>query len=437
MSYRADALIAARATCRRIHSDHKSMPEIEEITVSTGLSGFYADDKAAIKKGAKEDGFVYEGEPVTPGFTSIRMPGHSASVLLELSDGTVAVGDCAIAQYPGSGGRFDPIFADDMARLVREEIAPVLEGRDLTSFRDAAQEIDDLTADGKPLHPSVRYGASQAILDGVAKSNNELKAEVLAEEFDLSVADEPVGLNAQTGDQRYQNVDKMILKEVDMMPHGLFNSVEKVGERGEKLLEYAQWVVDRIDEIGRDSYEPSIRFDVYGTLGDAFETDIKQIAKYLVELEQTVAPYELIIEMPVSVENPDRQFSLFDELKDELDARDSDVQLMADEFANTLEEIREWVDRGSVDVIQVKTIDMGSLANVLKAVRYCEKNGVRAYQGGTCNETDVSARACVHVAMVAKPFAMASKPGMGVDEGIMIVNNEMKRILALTNGGNQ
>ena len=413
------------------------MVEIENVVVSTGLSGFYADDKAAIKAGAKENGFVYDGDPVTRGFTSIRMPGHSASVLLELSDGSVAVGDCAIAQYPGSGGRFDPIFADDMARLVREEVMPVIVGRELSSFREVAADVDELMRDGKPLHPSVRYGATQAVLDGVAKATRRLKAEVLSDEFGYQIANEPVGLNAQTGDQRYQNVDKMILKEVDMMPHGLFNSVAKIGERGEKLLEYAEWVVDRIDEVGRNGYEPSIRFDVYGTLGDAFDTDTERIVEYLVELEGTVAPYELILEMPVSVGSKEEQFALFSELKDGLDDRDSDVQLMADEFANTLEDIREWVDQGSADVIQVKTIDLGSLSNVLEAVRYCEDNGVRAYQGGTCNETDISARTCVHVAMVAKPFAMASKPGMGVDEGIMIVNNEMNRILALTNGHNQ
>lgn len=413
------------------------MARITEVVVSTGLGGFYADDKAAIKAGAKENGFVYEGDPQTSGFTDIRMPGESASVMLVLSDGHVGVGDCAVAQYPGSGGRFDPIFGDDMVELVEEEITPELEGLELSTFRDPAETIDGLTTDGGPLHPSVRYGASQALLDAVAKSTSRLKAEVLAEEFGLSVAKEPIGLNAQTGDQRYTNLDKMILKEADMMPHGLFNSVAKVGQEGEKLLEYGAHVVDRIAEVGRDGYDPTIRFDVYGTLGDAFDRDVERLAEYLVELETTVDPFELVIEMPVSVDDRSEQFHLFAALKDELAARASDVQLMADEFANTYEEIVEWVDHGSVDVIQVKTIDLGSIANVVEAVRYCEANGVRAYQGGTCNETDVSARACVHAAMVSKPFAMASKPGMGVDEGMMIVNNEMQRILALTDGGNQ
>jgi methylaspartate ammonia-lyase len=33
--------------------------------------------------------------------------------------------------------------------------------------------------------------------------------------------------------------------------------------------------------------------------------------------------------------------------------------------------------------------------------------------------------------MATKPVQMLAKPGMGVDEGIMIVYNEMERILAV------
>ena len=53
-----------------------------------------------------------------------------------------------------------------------------------------------------------------------------------------------------------------------------------------------------------------------------------------------------------------------------------------------------------------------------------------AYQGGTCNETDRSAQVCVQAAMATQPEQVLAKPGMGVDEGYMIVYNEMARILA-------
>lgn len=64
---------------------------------------------------------------------------------------------------------------------------------------------------------------------------------------------------------------------------------------------------------------------------------------------------------------------------------------------------------------------------------YCKEHGFGAYQGGTCNETDRSCQVCVDCAMATKPDQILAKPGMGVDEGFMIVYNEMNRVLALRN----
>ena len=46
--------------------------KIIDVVCSKGRTGFYFDDQRAIKQGAKHDGFCYVGEPVTPGFHSIR-----------------------------------------------------------------------------------------------------------------------------------------------------------------------------------------------------------------------------------------------------------------------------------------------------------------------------------------------------------------------------
>ena len=93
-------LAARRRSCL---NHHGAIPEVKslhivDVLTSPGLTGFYTDDQGAIKAGAKRDGFVYSGSPVTPGFTSIRQPGRSLSVQLVLSDGQVAYGDCATVQ---------------------------------------------------------------------------------------------------------------------------------------------------------------------------------------------------------------------------------------------------------------------------------------------------------------------------------------------------
>jgi methylaspartate ammonia-lyase len=57
--------------------------------------------------------------------------------------------------------------------------------------------------------------------------------------------------------------------------------------------------------------------------------------------------------------------------------------------------------------------------------------GLAAFCGGTCNETDRSAQVTAHVAMACQATQVLAKPGMGVDEGLMIVANEMARTAAL------
>jgi methylaspartate ammonia-lyase len=82
-------------------------------------------------------------------------------------------------------------------------------------------------------------------------------------------------------------------------------------------------------------------------------------------------------------------------------------------------------------MVQIKTPDLGGVQEVVEGVLYCQAHAMEAYQGGTCNETEVSAHCCVHLAMATHPAWMLAKPGMGFDEGYTICRNEMQRIRAV------
>jgi methylaspartate ammonia-lyase len=84
-------------------------------------------------------------------------------------------------------------------------------------------------------------------------------------------------------------------------------------------------------------------------------------------------------------------------------------------------------------MVQIKTPDLGGIGNIVESVIYCRQKGIGAYQGGTCNETVRSAQVCTQLAMASRPVQILAKPGMGVDEGYMIVYNEMQQIIALLN----
>ena len=108
-------------------------------------------------------------------------------------------------------------------------------------------------------------------------------------------------------------------------------------------------------------------------------------------------------------------------------------EVVADEWCNTLEDVIYFCDNKAGHMAQIKTPDLGGINNTIEAVLYCKEHGFGAYQGGTCNETDRSCQVCVDCAMATQPDQILAKPGMGVDEGFMIVYNEMNRVIALRN----
>ena len=409
--------------------------KIVDIVCSKGRTGFYFDDQRAIKGGAGHDGIFYVGAPVTEGFTSVRQAGESISVMIVLEDGQVAYGDCAAVQYSGAGGR-DPLFlADDFIPVIEQYIKPELVGKEADDFRGLAAMMEAIQVDGKRLHTAIRYGVSQAILDAVAKATGRMMCEVVADEYGCTVSEKPIAIFTQSGDDRYNNADKMIIKGADVLPHALINNVkDKLGENGEKLAEYVAWLRDRILGMRlNESYMPVMHIDVYGTIGGAFGNhNYTKMADYIQELEQIAKPFHLRIEGPMDCDcDRETQLEALAALTKELDARGSSVELVADEWCNTLEDIKLFADHKAGHMVQIKTPDLGGVNTTIEAVLYCKEKGIGAYQGGTCNETDRSAQVCVHCAMATQPVQILAKPGMGVDEGYMIVNNEMQRILAL------
>lgn len=408
--------------------------KIIKAVCSPGRTGFFFDDQKAIKAGAKSDGASYSGEAMTPGFSAVRQAGESISVMLVLEDGQIACGDCAAVQYSGAGGR-DPLFlAKDFIPVLENHIFPALIGQEADSFRRLSQLIEEMTVDGKRLHTALRYGLSQAVLDAVAKAEKKLMCQVVAEEYGTAVTTEMIPIFTQSGDTRYDNADKMIMKSAAVLPHALINNVElKLGSEGQLLLQYIQWLRDRILALRpEESYSPILHIDVYGTIGAVFGPDhFEAMADYLEALSQAASPFRLRIEGPMDAGDREAQMKALSGLTAEIDKRSIPVELVADEWCNTLEDIKYFADHRAGHMIQIKTPDLGSISNSAEAVLYCREKGVGAYLGGTCNETDRSAQVCVHIAMATKPDQILAKPGMGVDEGFMIVFNEMQRTLAL------
>lgn len=403
---------------------------VKDIVLAPGNGSFFYDDQAAIRAGASHDGFLYIGAPLTPGFTSIRMPARSLGIGLVLSDNVVVWGDMMSVQYSGAGGR-DPVFeVDAIEDLTRSIVGPRLLATDVSNFLGACKHV---LADheGKHLPLAIQYGVSQALLRAAAHYARTTLAEVICSEFFLPLRERPIPIYAQSGDSRELNVDKMILKSVDVLPHGLINSREKFGPSGETFRDFVKWVANRTREIGKPGYHPVLHFDVYGWIGLEIGLQPEKVADFISRLADEVPGYRLHIECPADYGSTEAQLKGYAKIVALLESRGTDARIVVDEQCNTLEDIRLFATAKAAHLIQIKMPDVGSIADSARAVLICKENGVGGYVGGSCTETDLSAKVAVHVAIATQADMILAKPGMGVDEGISIVGNEQSRLLSI------
>jgi len=451
------------------------MTQITRILAAPTVGAYYYDDLAALQSEAMPLSERYGAAPLTPGFRRVREVAEAVSVGLVLDDGQVAWGDCVAVEFSGKAGR-DPVFrANEGLSTIRRAVAPLLQGREVASFRQLAEEVDGLVESAeviKPLpqstgmtrrdlltaparlwrdaqeakektipteritverrlHTAVRYGVSQALLKAVSLARGVTMAEVIAEEWDLPLPDSPVPIHAQCSADRYAGADKMIARRVASLPHTLVDNIpEQLGEDAVVLTRYARWLKARVQELGGQDYCPTIHLDVHGTLGQIYENNLGRVLGQLYALELAVQPYALRVECPVLMESREAQIETMKTLREYVRFRKMKVQLVADEWANTLDDIRAFVDAQAADMIQIKMPDLGSVHNSIEAVLACKSAGVGAFLGGSCAETDLSARVSVHVALATRPDIIMAKPGMGVDEAISLAQNEMARTLA-------
>ncbi|MGE0492799.1 MAG: methylaspartate ammonia-lyase [Vulcanimicrobiota bacterium] len=381
--------------------------KIVEVLTSPGWGAYYVEDLAALQARPTAEVDRYLAEPVTPSFRRVREPAEVLSVGLRLEDGRVAWGDCVGVSYGGKAGR-DPVFHSQAAQL------PELAGRSWSLEQLAELELPQ----------AIHYGLSQALVAAQALSWGVSQTEVWCRLFDLSLPSAPLPLHGSSGNARQVNADKMILRRLASLPAGQVDDLEaQVGHDGQLLLDYADWLRERLEQLGEPGYRPTVHLDVHGALGRIFEDD--QLVTFVARLADSVAPYPLRLESLVVEASRQAQIERLGRLKGRVAA-----ELVVDEWANTLEDVMAFAQAGVVDMVHLKVPDLGSLLHSYRAVEACRGLGVKTLLGGSCIETEVSARACVHLGLAARPDLLMCKPGMGVDEAIVLVHNEMQRTLA-------
>ncbi len=470
------AVLAVPATGAYYHTDHAALQDSP-----IPISGQYAAQ--AVTPGFRRVREIAQG-------VSVGLVLHPSSPSPSRpEDRAVVWGDCVSVAFGGMSGRDPPFRTADGLRTIRHVVAPALEGREVLSFCQLAADIETLTevtevpapeppdapdsgprqtaglsrrdlltaplrfllsegtadrpggadaprsietiAAERPLHTAIRYGVSQALLKAAAFTRGLTMAEIIAADWDLPRPSRAIPVHAQSGVRWRRNADKMIARRVASLPHGLVESIpEQLGTDGEELLRYVSWLRDRLRELAGPQYHPTIHLDVHGALGRIYDHNLGRVLGYLYRLEMLARPYPLRIESPVIMPTRAAQIETMKTLREYVQFRDIGVRIVADEWANTLDDVKAFIAAQAADMIHIKMPDLGGVHRSVEAVLACHRAGIGALLGGSCTETDLSARVTAHVALATRPNLVMAKPGMGVDEGISIIRNEMARSLA-------
>jgi methylaspartate ammonia-lyase len=406
----------------------KSDSKILDIKAVKGQGAYYYEDVTTLQKRSVKESDRWRAKAETPGFTYVREVADVVSVGIKTQEGIWCWGDCVGVSYSGKSGREGAFRSGNGLQEIEKIVRPFLLNKRLTTYREVMNEVKLLS-----LHPAVHYGISQALLKAVALNHREEMWQTLQREWGIAESVKEVPIQGSSGNNRVVNADKMIINRLAGLPHGQIDDIEtQLGFKGEVLLDYVSWLTRRISELGASDYLPVVHLDVHGAIGKIFDNEPKKICEYLQSLEKAAGHYRVRVESVALGRSREETIQLLVAIKHEIQSCGLKIALVADEWANTREDIIEFARQKAVDMVHIKMPDLGGIEETVEAVLALKKQNVETLLGGSCVETDLSARVSVHVALAIQPTAMLAKPGMGIDEAIQIMRNEMNRALLLS-----
>ena len=306
-------------------------------------------------------------------------------VILELKteDGTTGWGEAA----PSS--RVTGETAQSVITALDETVKPMVIGKDIEDIDDILDSVETAL----PTQPSACCALDIALHDLKAKAAN-IPVKDLFGNYRKEI---PISFTVVIG-----SVEESI------------KSAEKYIELGAKVLKVKLGVdpdedVDRIRAL-RQAFGDEIK--ITGDANEGYSVDqaidtLNQIHRYNIEfVEQPVPAYDIM------------------GLKDVRDA--VEVPIMADEAAQSLEDVKNILQHEAADMINIKLMKCGGLRNAAKIAYLTENAGIPC-QLGCMIETGVAITAGTHIAIALENMKYADLDGHTFLIQDIVMNHQITR----------
>ncbi len=330
--------------------------------------------------------------------------------------GTIAIGLVVDGQQI-AWGRCEPagLATTEALAKLQTTIGPALRGRFLTSFRELAARLEELrervtvtiqpppgqtpeagvtrralltgrfhpTPTQPPSrqeiveqapHPTLRYAASQAVLQAIALAQRRSPVEVLADEYALDIASEPPPAWVSLGRPDANSTLPSLPHWPPLAALG-FHTTETTSELGEGgvLLQRAIRHLKEALSAWEHGAGIGIGLHAQGAVGHLFNNQPGQMLGALYGLHHAARPYPLWISDPVLLEEPAAQHAAMNKLKTLMRARRMDVQLVAVAHVNSATDITAFVQGDAADAFLLDAPKWGSLHNLMTGIQACRE----------------------------------------------------------------
>ncbi|MCP4422333.1 MAG: hypothetical protein GY805_37470, partial [Chloroflexi bacterium] len=193
--------------------------------------------------------------------------------------------------------------------------------------------------------------------------------------------------------------------------------IEELGNNGVILQQYARELGQQIAAAA--DYQPAIHLNVGGGLGALCDDNVGKILGILLGFKQMAAARPMRIEDSLIVDGRSDQIEKMRQLKDYVRFRKIGVQLVANAWINSLEDVKAFVQAEAAHMIHLHAPRLGSLSQTIEAVLYCRQQGVGVLLG---DEDDCDGRLLTQVALAVQPDLVGGNTA--------VLHNEMARTLA-------